>query len=136
MKEKFINAHIEVAEVYSKLSSCERLQVGCVIVKDDTIIGIGYNGTPKGDDNCCEDDNGYTKPDVIHAEINALMKVARSTNSTENSSIFITHSPCIECAKAIKQAGISSVYYKNTYRSDDGINFLKTRGVAIIKIGE
>jgi dCMP deaminase len=136
MKEKFINAHIDVAEVYSKLSSCERLQVGCVIVKNDTIIGIGYNGTPKGDDNCCEDGNGYTKPETIHAEINALMKVARSTNSTENSDIFITHSPCIECAKAIKQAGINSVYYKNTYRSDDGINFLKTRGVAVIKIGE
>lgn len=136
MKYKFINAHIDTAEVYSKLSSCKRLQVGCVIVKDDTIIGIGYNGTPSGDNNCCESDEGYTKPEVIHAEINALMKVARSTNSTENSDIFITHSPCIECAKAIKQAGVKSVYYKNTYRSDDGINFLKNRGVAVIKIGE
>lgn len=125
---------MKVAEVYGELSSCHRLHVGCVIVKDDTIIGIGYNGTPSGDDNCCEDENGFSKPEVIHAEMNAIAKVAKSTNSTQGAELFVTVSPCIECAKMIKQTGIQKVYYRNIYRSEAGIDFLKARGVDVVKI--
>ena len=133
MKEKFKHAHMKVAEVYGELSSCNRLRVGCVIVKDDTVIGIGYNGTPTGDDNACEYE-GVTKPEVIHAEINALAKVAKSTNSSADADLFVTVSPCIECAKLIKQSGIKTVYYKNDYRSDSGILFLRERGVTVVKL--
>ena len=153
MKQKFVDAHMEVAEVYSQLSSAKRLQVGCVIVKDDTIIGIGYNGMPSGWDNCCEDKvllpqkeispgvvdmaSRYelkTKPEVIHAEINAISKVARSTNSSEYADMFITHAPCIECAKAIFQSGINRVFYRDTYRSEDGIHFLQKCDVEVIRV--
>ena len=138
---------MNVAEVYSKLSSAERLQVGCVIVKDNTIIGIGYNGMPSGWSNVCEMEvpdttsgfNGtstksVTRPEVLHAESNAIAKVARSTNSTDGASMFITHAPCIDCAKMIYQAGISSVYYRETYRNDDGLNFLKRCDVSVLKL--
>lgn len=138
---------MDVAEVYSKLSSAERLQVGCVIVKDNTIIGIGYNGMPSGWSNVCEMEvpdttsgfNGtstksVTRPEVLHAESNAIAKVARSTNSTDGASMFITHAPCIDCAKMIYQAGISSVYYRETYRNDDGLNFLKRCDVSVLKL--
>lgn len=140
MKQKFIDAHISAAEVYSKLSSAKRLQVGCVIVKNDTIIGIGYNGMPSGWTNDCEnqiwsdDISEYTlktKPEVLHAETNAIAKVAKSSNSTDGSSLFVTHAPCLDCAKLIYQSGISSVYYRNTYRSTDGIDFLKKCGVEV-----
>lgn len=147
MKIKFQKAHMDVAEVYSKLSSAERLQVGCVIVKDNTIIGIGYNGMPSGWSNVCEMEvpdttsgfNGtstksVTRPEVLHAESNAIAKVARSTNSTDGASMFITHAPCIDCAKMIYQAGISSVYYRETYRNDDGLNFLKRCDVSVLKL--
>lgn len=133
MKEKFKYAHMKVAEIYGDLSSCNRLRVGCVIVKDDTVIGIGYNGTPTGDDNACEYE-GVTIPEVIHAEINALAKVAKSTNSSFDADLFVTVSPCIECAKLIKQSGIKTVYYKNDYRSDSGILFLRERGVKVVKL--
>ena len=138
---------MDVAEVYSKLSSAERLQVGCVIVKDNTIIGIGYNGMPSGWSNVCEMEvpdttsgfNGtstksVTRPEVLHAESNAIAKVARSTNSTDGASMFITHAPCIDCAKMIYQAGISSVYYRESYRNDDGLNFLKRCDVSVLKL--
>jgi len=147
MKIKFQKAHMDVAEVYSKLSSAERLQVGCVIVKDNTIIGIGYNGMPSGWSNVCEMEvpdttsgfNGtstksVTRPEVLHAESNAIAKVARSTNSTDGASMFITHAPCIDCAKMIYQAGISSVYYRESYRNDDGLNFLKRCDVSVLKL--
>jgi dCMP deaminase len=152
MKPKFIDAHMKVAEVYSQLSSAKRLQVGCVIVKNDTIISIGYNGMPSGWDNCCEDmtilqdeispgvfnlskkTELKTKPEVIHAEINAISKVARSTNSSEDADMFITHAPCIECAKAIFQSGISRVFYRDTYRSEDGIHFLQKCDVEVIRV--
>jgi len=133
MKDKLKYAHMEVAETYGDLSSCNRLKVGCIIVKEDTVIGIGYNGTPSGDTNECEYE-GVTKPEVIHAEINAIAKVARSTNSTLNADLFVTVSPCIECAKIIKQSGIKTVYYKNDYRSDSGILFLRERGVEVVKL--
>ena len=145
MKNKFISAHMNVAEVYAQLSSATRLKVGCVVVKNDTIIGIGYNGMPSGWDNMCEDiievheDGGVvtrTKPETIHAEINAISKVAKSTNSSEDATMFITHAPCIECAKALFQSGIRNVYYRDTYRNDDGVKFLKKCGVEIQQIKE
>ena len=132
MKQKFIDAHMAAAEVYSKLSSAKRLQVGCVVVKDNTIIGIGYNGMPSGWTNDCEDviqlsDDTVelkTKPEVLHAETNALAKIARSTNSSDGASLFVTHAPCIDCAKLIYQSGIKNVFYRNSYRDENGINFL------------
>lgn len=134
MKQKFIDAHLKVAEIYATLSTAKKLQVGSVIVKDDTIIGIGYNGTPPGWDNVCEDHEFKTKSEVSHAEANALAKVTKSTNSSDGATIFITHAPCIECAKLIFQSGIKSVYYRNQYRSTDGIDFLKKCGVPIEKV--
>lgn len=134
MKPKYIDTHMKAAEVYAELSTAKRLQVGCVIVKNNTIIGIGYNGMPSGWTNECEDENFKTKPEVLHAETNALAKVARSTNSSEDATLFVTHAPCLDCAKLIYQSGINSVYYRNTYRTDDGTNFLKKAGVYVEKI--
>jgi dCMP deaminase len=149
MKKKFIDAHMKTAEVYAELSSAKRLHVGCVVVKDNTIIGIGYNGMPSGWDNECEvrdyfspgrfkctDVDGATyilktKPEVLHAETNALAKIARSTNSSEGATLFVTHAPCLDCAKLIYQSGINSVYYRNSYRNDDGINFLEKCNVTV-----
>lgn len=143
MKQKYIDAHIKAAEVYSQLSSAKRLQVGCVVVKDNTIIGIGYNGMPSGWDNVCEDvvevheDGGVvtkTKPEVLHAETNAIAKVARSTNSSDGASLFVTHAPCLDCAKIIHQAGINSVYYRNSYRDEIGVNFLEKCNIVVKKV--
>jgi len=135
MKQKFIDAYMDVAERLSELSSCKRLQVGAIIVKDDRIISIGYNGMPGattgGWDNCCEDDDYVTKPEVLHAEMNALMKLAKSNESGNNAAIFITHKPCMDCAKLIYQAGIKAVYYKHNYRNDDGIKFLLRSGIEV-----
>lgn len=137
MRNKFIQAHMKAAEAYAELSSAQRLKVGCVVVKNDTIIGIGYNGMPTGWTNECENHIGFdkgepvlmTKPEVLHAETNALAKIAKSTNSSEDAVMFITHAPCIECSKLIHQSGISSVYYRDTYRSDEGLQFLEKCGV-------
>ena len=153
MKPKFLNAHMKAAEVYSQLSSAKRLQVGCVVVKDNTIIGIGYNGMPSGWDNDCEkrsyinidpkwqylDEDGstyslVTRPEVLHAESNALAKIARSTNSSEGASLFVTHAPCLDCAKMMYQAGINSVYYRNSYRDNSGVDFLKECNIKVEKI--
>jgi dCMP deaminase len=142
MKQKFVDAHMAAAEVYSKLSSAKRLQVGCVVVKDNTIIGIGYNGMPSGWTNDCEnliqlsDDTVElkTKPEVLHAETNALAKIARSTNSSEGASLFVTHAPCIDCAKLIYQSGINSVYYRNSYRDEKGVDFLKQCKVEVRQV--
>jgi dCMP deaminase len=153
MKQKYLDAHMKAAEVYSQLSSARRLQVGCVVVKDNTIIGIGYNGMPSGWDNDCEkrsytnidskwqylDEDGstyslVTRPEVLHAESNALAKIARSTNSSEGASVFVTHAPCLDCAKLIHQSGINSVYYRNTYRDDFGIEFLKKCNVEVNQV--
>lgn len=138
MKGKFIDAHMKASEVYAQLSSAKRLQVGCVAVKDNTIIGIGYNGMPSGWTNDCEDDLGNgetkTKPEVLHAESNCLLKIARSTNSSVGADLFVTHAPCLDCAKIIHQAGINSVYYRNTYRSTDGIDFLEKCNIHVKKV--
>jgi dCMP deaminase len=150
MKQKFIDYFMDVADRTSQLSHAIRLQVGAIIVKDDRIISIGYNGMPGGWDNMCEDeigqvldDNGNiiearlkTKPEVLHAEMNCLMKTAKSTDSSDGAVMFCTHAPCIDCAKAIFQAGISEIVYKNVYRSDDGLNFLKKCGVKLTKLIE
>jgi dCMP deaminase len=158
LPSKFANAHMKAAEVYSQLSSAKRLQVGCVVVKDNTIIGIGYNGMPSGWDNNCEnkvyanewsvdnveweyqeEDSGHpynlkTKPEVLHAETNALAKIARSTNSSDGASMFITHAPCLDCAKLVYQSGIKSVYYRNSYKNTDGIEFLNKCNVEVTMI--
>jgi dCMP deaminase len=139
MKTKFVQAHMKVAEIYAQLSSAKRLKVGAVIVKNDTIIGIGYNGMPSGWDNECEDvelleDGGQlltTKKETIHAESNALCKVTKSTNSSEGADMFITHAPCLDCAKLIHQAGIKNVYFCNLYRDDIGLNFLKQCNIGV-----
>lgn len=140
MKQKFIHAHMKAAEVYAELSSARRLHVGCVIVKNDTIIGIGYNGMPTGWDNNCEDELRWpsgeiqfleSKPEVLHAETNAIAKVARSTNSSDGAAMFITHAPCLNCAKLIHQSGIKSVFYKTEYRDTNGVDFLKKCNVEV-----
>jgi dCMP deaminase len=143
MKQKFIDAYMDVAERFAQLSSATRLQVGAIVVKDDRIISIGYNGMPSGWDNCCEDEvwnvhDGSselkTKPEVLHAESNAIAKLARSPESGEGAAIFITHAPCIDCAKLIYQSGIATVYYKNDYRSTQGVEFLKKSNIWVIKV--
>ena len=142
MKVKFIDAYIDVAERFAQLSSARRLHVGAIVVKDDRIISIGYNGMPSGWDNDCEDkvwtqDGDYTlktKPEVLHAETNAIAKLAKSTESGSNATMFITHSPCLDCAKLIFQSGISSVFYRDSYRSKDGIQFLTKSGVTVTQI--
>ena len=115
---------MQAAHVYAKCSTALRLNVGALIVKDDRIISIGYNGMPSGWDNVCEDENNKSRPEVLHAESNAIAKLAKSSESGDGSAIFITHSPCLDCAKMIYQSGIKQVYYSNEYRSTDGVDFL------------
>ena len=147
MKQKFIETHMKVAETYAELSSAKRLHVGAIIVKDDRIISIGYNGMPAGWDNNCEDvviptlsylqGDGptlKTKPEVLHAETNAIAKLAKSTESGNGATLFVTHSPCLDCAKLVYQSGINTVYYRNSYRSEDGLQFLEKAGVKVEKI--
>ena len=143
VKQKFRDAYMKTAEVFAELSSARRLHVGAIIVKDDRIISIGYNGMPSGWENDCEymeyDDNGdelglKTKPEVLHAETNAIAKVAKSTVSSDGATMFITHAPCIDCAKLVYQSGINSVYYRNAYRSESGLEFLRKAGVKVEKV--
>ncbi len=118
--EKFDHRYIEMAEIWAKNSYCKRRQVGALIVKDKMIISDGYNGTPSGFENICEDENGVTKPYVLHAEANAITKVAKSGNSSEGATLFVTTSPCLECSKLIIQSGIKKVVYRAEYRLTDG----------------
>jgi dCMP deaminase len=134
MKVKFIEAYMDTALRFAELSSATRLKVGSVIVKDHRILSIGYNGMPAGWSNECENEDGLTKPEVVHAEANAIIKLARDGQSGLGSEIFITHAPCIHCAKMIYGAGISKVYYKNVYRSEEGIDFLKKCKIIIEKV--
>jgi len=173
MKQKFRDVYMKVAETFAELSSARRLHVGAIVVKDDRIISIGYNGMPSGWDNNCEDkeymsvdaggwldpneiyeqwpmqeqqlpkeDNRWlryrlkTKPEVLHAETNAIAKLAKSTESGNGATMFVTHAPCLDCAKLIFQSGINSVLYRNSYRSDDGINFLAKAGVLVEKLNK
>jgi dCMP deaminase len=161
MKEKFVHAYMDVAERFAQLSSARRLHVGAIVVKDDRIISIGYNGMPSGWDNNCEDtvfvlheevmgtdmnslgytqtDNGNwvklkSKPEVLHAETNAIAKLAKSNESGMGATMFITHAPCLDCAKLIFQSGIGSVLYRDTYRDTSGITFLKRSGIEVKKV--
>jgi len=124
---------MDVAKRFAQLSHAERLQVGAIVVKDDRIIAYGYNGMPSGWDNCCEE-NGKTKPEVLHAESNAIAKLARSNESGLGADLFITHSPCIECAKLIYQSGIKTVYFGENYRSNDGIDFLQASKIGVMHV--
>jgi dCMP deaminase len=138
MKPKHQTAHMQAAHIYAELSTARRLKVGALVVKDDRIISIGYNGMPKGWDNNCEqeleDGTIKTKPEVLHAETNAIAKLARSVESGLDADLFVTHSPCLDCAKLIYQAGIRRVYYATNYRDDSGIVFLKNSGVEVTKL--
>ena len=131
---KFDYAHMQVAQVYANLSSANRLKVGCIIVKENRIISIGYNGMPSGWDNTCEVDN-VTKPEVLHAETNAIAKVARSNESCVGATLFVTTAPCLDCAKLIYQSGISRVVWKNPHlRTDEGLEFLKKCDMTVERI--
>lgn len=138
MKDKFKRAYMQTAQTFAELSSAQRLHVGAIVVKDDRIISIGYNGMPAGWSNVCEDvsEDGTlrTKPEVLHAETNAIAKLARSNESGLGANLFVTHSPCLECAKLIYQSGISKVYYAKEYRDDAGVKFLERSGVWVEKI--
>lgn len=150
---------MKVAETFAGLSSARRLHVGAIVVKDDRIISIGYNGMPAGWDNNCEDkfycDDGdwseqlhpkdanqwmkyklVTKPEVLHAETNAIAKLAKSTESGNDATLFVTHAPCLDCAKLVYQSGINSVFYRNSYRNEDGIRFLEKAGVKVEQLNK
>jgi dCMP deaminase len=149
MKQKFIDLYMDWADRTAQLSHARRLQVGAVIVKDDSVISYGYNGMPAGWDNNCENEvldsySGFegaihsvrlkTKPEVLHAESNAIAKLAKSTSSGDGASIFITHAPCHDCAKLIYQSGINSVYYRSAYRDNAGLDFLTKSNVSVTQI--
>lgn len=127
-------AYLKMALEWAKLSHCERKQVGALIVKDRMIISDGYNGTPTGYDNCCEDDEGKTRWYVLHAEANALTKIAKSNHNASGATLYITLSPCKECSKLILQAGIKRVVYLNAYKDDSGLKFLEQSGISLTKI--
>ena len=128
---RYDTAYLKMAFEWGKLSHCKRKQVGALIVKDRMIISDGFNGTPSGFDNCCEDENDVTKWEVLHAEANAILKVASSTQSAKGSTLYITLSPCRECSKLIHQAGIKRVVYANGYRDSSGLAFLEKAGVVL-----
>lgn len=140
MKQKYIDLYMSWAQSAARMSHARRLQVGAVIVKDDTVISYGYNGMPAGWDNDCENIIGYekeqpvykTKPEVLHAESNAISKLAKSSNSGDGADIFITHAPCLDCAKLIYQSGIRRVWFGQHYRDDAGVKFLTASGVAVV----
>ncbi|MFT6748167.1 MAG: dCMP deaminase [Flavobacterium sp.] len=133
---KYDNAYLRIATEWSKLSYCKRKQVGAIIVRDRMIISDGYNGTPSGFENCCEDKENLTHWYVLHAEANAILKVANSTQSCEDATLYITLSPCRECSKLIHQSGIKRVVYKDGYKDTSGIEFLKKAGVEVSQIQE
>ena len=135
-QKRYDKAYLRLALEWAKLSYCERKKVGALIVKNGTIIADGYNGTPSGFDNCCEDDEGLTRWDVLHAEANAILKVARSTQSCEGATLYITLSPCKECSKLIHQSGIKRVVYQTGYRDNSGLQFLMKAGVIVEHIPE
>jgi len=143
IKPKFQQLYITIASTVATMSTARRLQVGAIVVKDDRVISMGYNGMPSGWDNNCEDEicwpNGEikfltTKPEVLHAETNAIAKLARSNESGLGATMFITHSPCLDCAKLVYQSGINTVYYRNSYRNEEGIQFLEKAGVEVVKL--
>ncbi|MCB9225410.1 MAG: dCMP deaminase family protein [Crocinitomicaceae bacterium] len=135
-QDKYDSAYLKMAREWAKLSYCQRKQVGALIVKDNMIISDGYNGTPSGYTNCCEDDNGETHWFVLHAEANAILKVAKSTQSADDATLYITLSPCKECSKLIIQAGIKRVVYNIKYKDTSGIEFLSEYGIEVRHLEE
>lgn len=133
-RNKYDKAYLRIAKEWSQLSYCKRKQVGAIIVRDRMIISDGYNGTPTGFENCCEDDAGLTNWYVLHAEANAILKVARSTQSCDGATLYITLSPCQECSKLIHQSGIKRVVYQHGYRDTTGVDFLMQAGVIVEQI--
>ncbi len=131
---KFDAKYLRMAKIWATNSYCKRRQVGALLVKDNMIISDGYNGTPAGFENVCEDENGVTKPYVLHAEANAITKVAQSGNSAAGATLYVTASPCMECSKLIIQSGIKRVVYSDEYRLDDGIKLLKRAGIEVEKL--
>lgn len=123
--------YLRMARIWAENSYCQRRQVGALVVKDQRIISDGYNGTPSGFENQCEDEQGVTHPYVLHAEANAITKLARSSNNSDGATLYVTASPCIECAKLIIQAGIKRVVYREKYRLDDGLNLLKKANIKV-----
>lgn len=135
MKEELKIAYMDIAERFAKVSQCKRLQVGAIIVKHGSILAHGWNGTPSGfHTNCCEKEDGSTNPFVLHAEQNALIKMAKSSESIDGAELFCTHSPCPDCSKMIAQAGVKKVYYRSEYRITDGIGVLQQLGVEVEKM--
>tara|TARA_R110000796_G_scaffold37722_3_gene95104 strand:+ start:57240 stop:57677 length:438 start_codon:yes stop_codon:yes gene_type:complete len=135
-QKKYDKAYLRMASEWGKLSFCKRKQVGAIIVKDRMIISDGYNGTPTGFENHCEDEEGYTKWYVLHAEANAISKVASSTQSCNGATLYITLSPCKECSKLIHQSGIKRVVYQNAYKDDSGLQFLSRAGVELLHLSD
>lgn len=133
-QETLDRRYLRMASIWAENSYCQRRKVGCLLVKDKMIISDGFNGTPAGFENVCEDDSGTTKPYVLHAEANAITKVARSNNSSEGSTLYITASPCLECSKLIIQAGIRRVVFRDMYRLTDGLDLLARAGVECVHI--
>ena len=135
LKQKKLDLrYLRMARIWAENSYCKRRQVGALVVKDKMIISDGYNGTPSGFENVCEDENNVTKPYVLHAEANAITKIARSNNSSNGATMYVTASPCIECSKLIIQAGIKRVVYSEKYRLEDGIELLKRAGIEVVFI--
>ena len=133
-QEALDKRYLRMATIWAENSYCQRRKVGAIIVKDQMIISDGYNGTPAGFENVCEDSDGVTKPYVLHAEANAITKVARSNNSSDDATLYVTASPCVECAKLIIQAGIKRVVFNELYRVTDGLDLLKRAGVECVHI--
>ena len=131
-QRKLDHRYLRMARIWAENSYCQRRQVGALVVKNKMIISDGYNGTPSGFENVCENEDGLTKPYVLHAEANAITKLARSSNNSDGATIYITASPCIECAKLIIQAGIKRVVYGEKYRLDDGIRLLERAGIEVV----
>lgn len=133
-RERYDRAYLRLAKEWAKLSHCKRKQVGAIIVKDNTIIADGYNGTPTGFENACEDAEGNTKWYVLHAEANAILKVARTTNNADGATLYLTHSPCKDCSKLILQSGIRRLVYQVGYKDPSGLEFLEMAGLEIQQI--
>lgn len=135
-KKQFLldQRYLKMANIWAQNSYCKRRQVGALLVKDQMIISDGYNGTPSGFENICEDENNVTKPYVLHAEANAITKVAKSNNSSEGATLYVTSSPCMECSKLIIQAGIIRVVFTDNYRLEDGINLLRKANIEVVQV--
>lgn len=131
---RYDTAYLRMAKTWAELSHCKRKQVGALIVKDRMIISDGYNGTPSGFDNCCENDSGETHWYVLHAEANAILKVAKSNHNCDGATLYLTLSPCKECSKLVVQAGITRLVYMNGYKDDSGLRFLESAGVEVVQI--